>query len=220
MHEVNNPLGVIHNYLEALAGRLGDTEAVEEIRAMGRELGRIRKILARLANGDTPTAAPEFEVTDLNSLIREVVGLVAPGARNVRFRARLDQTLEPLPLPVDPCKQVVLILLRNAIEAVTDSADPHIRVTTRAAVNVDGDGYVAIAVTDNGAGISATQRLELSGTNQTSTRGQDRGLGLTIARQLMDDLGGHISCTPMNGTEGVELQVLIPTPSPDRAPSY
>ena len=155
VHEVNNPLGVIRNYLEVFAGRLSDEDApAAEIRAMSRELDRIREILGRLSAGGEPVASDAvYTQCDLNGLVKEVVALIAPGAPSVRFKGRLDPSLTPLDLPTDICKQVLLILLRNAIEAIDDTEDPVVTVTTRAAVNVDGAGYTGMAVSDNRTGM-------------------------------------------------------------------
>lgn len=211
VHEANNPLAVIRNYLEVLSDRMSGDEAADEISAITQELARVHEILKRLAEGETAAVTPVVPVaTDVNGLVRELAGLVAKGAKQVRFKGRLDPALGVVLLAPDALRQVLLILLRNAIEAVSAASAPAISVTTTAAINVDGISYLAVTITDNGPGMTAEQRLALFQAEGISTKGANRGLGLPIALQLIASMDGHISCMPVPGKPGARFQLLLP----------
>ena len=102
-------------------------------------------------------------------------------------------------------EQVILNLIRNALDAVTGSAHPSIRVTVRAA----GD-TVTISVADNGPGIPADRIDQIFDPFfTTKSVGKGLGLGLSISYGIVQDFGGHIHAA--NRPEGgAELTIALP----------
>jgi len=106
----------------------------------------------------------------------------------------------------DKFKQVLINLLKNSVEA----ADPggRIQIVTHDQVNAGGRSFVEIMVTDDGPGVPQEQ-LEHLFRPQPSVKGsRHAGLGLTIASNLMRELGGQIVYRPQR--TGACFQLLLP----------
>ncbi|HKI74487.1 MAG TPA: ATP-binding protein, partial [Pseudomonadales bacterium] len=99
-------------------------------------------------------------------------------------------------------------LFKNAVEALEGIDAPRIEVSTQGAVNVDGKHYLEIVVSDNGRGMSPEQRLNLF-SGETSTKGEGRGLGLGIVKNLLAEMSAMIACRENTGG-GTSFQVLVP----------
>lgn len=208
-HEVNNPLAIMQNYLRTLAIKLGAESPVQmEIDALSHELRRISGIVQKYARIGSPQTL-EYRVANLNRLVDGLVVLIQAGAPDIHFEMRLDPGIPEVELAEDGIKQVVLNILKNAVEALSDHASGKILISTEGAVNVDGNPCLEVVVTDNGPGMSQEQRLELFSDN-TSSKGEGRGLGLGIARQLLDEMSGSISCRANGVAGGSSFQILLP----------
>lgn len=98
-------------------------------------------------------------------------------------------------------------LIKNAVEAMEGGGS--ITITSCDQVNVDGRPFVEIKVSDSGAGIPETVMRELF-RPVSSTKGREHaGLGLTIVKRLVDELGGSIACRSAPGS-GTRFQLLLP----------
>ncbi len=208
-HELNQPLAAIANYASA-ATRLnaaqpgGDpdvSDALVQIAAQALRAGEIiRRLRSLVQNRDT-----RREETDINDLIREVVGFSASDARlhDVQIDCALAPDLAPLSIDRIQIQQVVLNLVRNAIEALADRPTDARRITVRTeAYAADG---VAIRVEDNGPGVPR----ELVGRifdPFCTTKESGTGLGLAISRTIAEAHQGKLSY--QDGTEGGACFVL------------
>ncbi|XOV87670.1 MAG: sensor histidine kinase [Pseudomonadota bacterium] len=213
-HEVNNPLTTVRNYVASLSMKLGtDGPVGQELRAISSELARVGRIVQKYARVGREEELT-FEVIDLNNLIGDLVAVVAEGS-TIRFTCEFDLTLPPLEFAADALRQVVLNLLRNATEALAGTIDAEVIISTQGAINVGGHAYTEVTVTDNGPGMTAAVRLALFDPNPDdnagmTTKGEGRGLGLSIVRQLMTAMNGIVSCREGPGGQGTRFQLLIP----------
>ena len=208
-HEVNNGLSITQNYLRALTARLGDESAsLKEASIISDELKRIATIVQRYAGIGSPQTLV-YRVMSLNRMIEEQVTLMKASAPTIAMEVRGDDSIPELELAEDAIKQVVLNVLKNAMEALSDTGSPTIVITTEGAVNVDGRPHLEIVISDNGPGMSQEERLGLFNST-SSAKGEGRGLGLTIARQLLDEMGGLISCRTNGRDAGTSFQILLP----------
>ena len=211
-HEVNNPLAIVQNYLGSLSLKLGkDTPVQKDIDAIARELMRVGTIVQKYGRVGKPEELA-FRRVDLNALIEELVDIVQGGRSDLTIEKWFDQSIPVMELPADALSQVVLNLLKNAAEALTDMPGARIDVFTQGAVNVDGRHYIEIVISDNGPGMSQEQRLQLF-TSEASTKGEGRGYGLGIVKQLLGDMSATISCrenTSFPGPMGTTFQILLP----------
>jgi two-component system sensor kinase FixL len=211
-HELNQPLAAITAYASACDLHLGRDqpdyaevrEAVREIGAEGLRAGEIIRRLRQLVRSD----ASEFRPTDINTLVEELRVLIAADARVNGARLRIELGAELPPAEVDPVQiqQVVLNLVRNALEAVVDSpAETRvIEVTT----GLTADGDIEIRVADNGPGVAAAVSTQLFEPFCTTKQG-GTGLGLAISRTIVHAHKGSIGTRPAE-PHGAEFFVRLP----------
>ncbi|BDG08813.1 ATP-binding protein [Anaeromyxobacter paludicola] len=225
-HEMNNPLNYARNALgrvrldleqalalarggalgeeaqgrlEALAGRLGEMLGVAESGL--RRIGGTVELMGRYGRGGFRR---EVVPLDAWEAVRTVVDVVLPatGRRaEVRCDLRGDGVVECV---AEEFNQVLTNLVQNAIEAAPEAGG-------RVVVRGDGDpASLRLSVKDNGPGVSAEARARLF-TPFFTTKGPGRGtgLGLTIARRVVQSLGGSLQLVSPPG-EGAEFVVTVP----------
>lgn len=199
-HEINQPLAAISNYAKGCARRLRDGEAYDgEVLAAVDEIGlqalRAGAIVHRL--GDFVRNRPaQRKRADLNEVIRAAVRLVEPDARRegVRLAMQLGRGAQ---VDMDPIQieQVLLNLLRNAIESIRDGACSDGAVTIRARLV---GRTVRVGVTDNGPGLRAPAQTIFLPFYTTKLDGM--GMGLAISRSIVEAHGGRLWVgEPTNG---------------------
>lgn len=208
LHEISNPLTIVHNYLYLLPIKLGENTAREELRILREETERISRILGQLT--ETDGGSVKDSGVDLNQTIRDFAPalddtLCRP--RGVRLNLNLAKILSPLARGCDAIRQILLNLVRNAVEALGSGGT--ITVATQDLINWHGRQYVEITVADDGPGLSDVSRAKLF-QPVASTKGSGHaGLGLSIVKSLTEELGGYIGNRPHpNG--GTIFMVLLP----------
>lgn len=148
---------------------------------------------------------------DVNQLIREASELIA--GELVAWRVALDLSLDDrIPrLPVDrlQMKHVLLNLLVNAVEAMSPVRDRPRVLRVRSAMNEAG---VLVTVEDSGSGIAAGQAERIFDAFFT-TKPQGTGMGLSLARSIIESHGGRIWATTEQRF-GVTFNVQLPQPRP------
>ena len=194
-HELNQPLTAISNYLAALE-RLGDdparaAEALARARAETLRAGEIIRRLRGFVAGAAAAPLPE----KLAPLIEEACALALVGAAETGVSVRLDlpQALPAVRADRALIQQVLLILIRNAIEAMADAPRRLLVLSAR-----PEPGFVRIAVTDTGAGLSPAASAALFQPFVTD-KPDGLGMGLAIARGIVEQHGGRIAAEPAEG---------------------
>ncbi|MGC8476150.1 MAG: two-component system sensor histidine kinase NtrB [Acetobacteraceae bacterium] len=194
-HELNQPLTAISNYLAALERLGGDPARAGEAlaRARGETLraGEIIRRLRGLVAGAAPVPRPE----PLAPLIEEACALALVGAAEtgVSVRLELPPALPPVHADRALIQQVLLILIRNGIEAMADTPRRLLRIEARAEA-----GLARIAVTDTGTGLSPAAAAGLFQPFVTD-KPDGLGMGLAIARGIVEQHGGRIAAAPAEG---------------------
>jgi two-component system sensor kinase FixL len=195
-HELNQPLAAIVNYLQA-ARRLLQTastapprigEAMEKAAAQAERAGQvIRRLREFVARGET-----ERREENVNALIEEVAALALVGAKSggVTTRLLLRSDLPPILVDKVQIQQVLLNLIRNALEAMESSRERIL--TVEAVVN---DGLMTITVADTGPGLSPDVAQNLFQPFVT-TKVRGMGVGLSICRSIIEAHGGRIWASP------------------------
>jgi two-component system sensor histidine kinase TtrS len=210
-HEINQPLGAIANFANGLAARLAPDENTREdvryaVACIAREAlraGEIIRQIRRFVEKRTLNRTPE----DIDTVIRETVLLVQPEARRLRIALRLDLAGDIPPLDIDAIhiQQVVLNLLRNAVESVAERSNGPGEVLVRTATGADGG--VEVTVTDTGMGLPPdTGRLF---DPFFTTKNGGLGMGLAIARSIVVAHGGDMAAAP-NAGGGATFRFTLP----------
>jgi signal transduction histidine kinase len=219
-HEINQPLGAILSNADAAELILDSgVDRRDELRAILADIRRddrrasevIRRLRALLSKHDV-----DRQVVELNEIAQEVRAIVATEARRRRMAIDVRPARSPVPVMGDriQIQQVLINLVLNAMDAMANVAEDRRRVT----VSVDNvDGAAAIAVRDHGHGI-ATERLAQVFESFFSTKRDGMGLGLSIARTIVEAHGGRIWAENAAG-EGALFHVRLPAGEIVRRPS-
>ena len=200
-HELNQPITAVANYVEAVRDLLAnpdpadipmirdalDDTAKEALRA-GHIVRRLRDFVAR---GEV-----EKTIEKLPLLINEaaVLGLMGAREKGVEPRFDLDPYASPVLVDKVQIQQVLINLIRNAVEAMADSPVRQLTVTSRP----DQRGFVRVIVADTGPGVTPEVAEQLF-TAFVSTKAEGMGLGLSICRTIVEANGGRIWMEPRTG---------------------
>lgn len=208
VHEVNNPLSIINTYLHILASQVGDTDqSFQHIQIIQDEIQRVSSMVAGLRQ----VAAPEqqdMQKTDINKLVERIHSFFQKSAfqgKAIESHLNLDPDVPSVQTQPDKVKQIVINLLKNAVEALQNNGEIYIR--TRDKIFSQGKTYIELEIEDNGPGIEQEVLASLFQPD-TSCEKSHSGLGLTIVNNLVDDLGGNLCCA--SGKWGTRFQIRLP----------
>jgi len=217
-HEINNPLSIIKNYLSILSARLGEgNEGQGEVKIIGEEIDRIRRILPGLSI-KAEAKVPKRSRIDLNTVIGELLHIITPVAakRGIEIAWMAAPSLPALYLDRDGVKQILINLLKNALEALGEGGKIVIETRQEKKVSDKGEArsFVAIEIADNGPGLDPRIKATLF-EPCVSTKGKGHaGIGLSVVYQLVTEVGGEISCISEPG-RGVRFTILLPLDNDD-----
>jgi two-component system sensor kinase FixL len=187
-HELNQPLAAITTYAQAAKRLLAATQppnedvadALEQIAAQALRAGEIIRRLRNLAGNREPKREP----TQINRLIEELGPLTRADARLHDVRVKLDLAAHLPLIDLDPVQiqQVLLNLVRNAVQALEDAdAEREIVISTQ----LNADREVVLRVCDTGGGVPKGMLGSLFFPFAT-TKADGTGLGLAISRSIIE----------------------------------
>jgi HD-like signal output (HDOD) protein/signal transduction histidine kinase len=209
VHEVSNPLSIIQNYLHLLSERLSGEDA-HELKIIQDEIDRVGKLLRHLPQDLENAPEDDSGMTDINLLVADLESLFRTGMfsdRDVKVNIELDRAIPPLSISKNKLKQILINLLKNAIEA--SPAGGKITVSTKDNIYFGSGEFIEIKVEDKGQGLPEHVLRRLY-SPVSSTKGKDHsGLGLTICKSLVDEMKGMIRCDSTAAT-GTAFYVYIP----------
>jgi len=188
-HEIRNPLAGIAGVIEIVSRDLpADSPARSVIRDAKEEAVQINRILTDLLDTARPKP-PQFRVSDVRATAEHAVMFARQQAVTKRIRVELEVNGAIPPVEHDPnqINQVLLNLLLNAIQSMNKPG------TIRVSLDNDEDA-VLIMVADEGAGIPPENLPNIFRPFFT-TKGHGTGLGLSLARRIVEAHGGEISVT-------------------------
>ena len=194
-HEINQPLGAIVNYLSSgravlegnrqdarkIAEDAMDLAANEALRA-GQIIHRLREFVSK-GESDLQFCSLDLLISDATKL-----GLVGTRELGVECLIELDPSVGDVLVDRVEIQQVIVNLLRNAIEAMEDSPIRRIEIRTR----LLREDKVEISITDTGAGIAPAVVDNLF-KPFTSAKGKGMGLGLSICRRIVNAHGSDLA---------------------------
>jgi two-component system sensor kinase FixL len=202
-HEINQPLTAIANYSQALQRLLAapattdpdDVQlALSQISAQALRAGEvIRRLRSFVKNREART-----ELIDPGRLIADLMVFAEPDARvnDIRIRVEYDDKLPQVACDPVQIQQVLLNLIRNAIDATNEAGASNREIGLHA--RQDETGAIEISVEDHGIGISA-QVAEHLGNPFYTTKSSGTGLGIAISRSILRAHGGRLAHRPTPG---------------------
>jgi signal transduction histidine kinase len=203
-HEVRNPLGIIRASVQLLEESHCDMERIREVsNVVKQEIDRLDKVIKALLDFGRPST-PTLRSTDVNAVLSEVVLFTRKFASrsNVSIVEELAPRVPAVMADPDQLKQVAVNLISNAVQAMEERGGT-IVVSTGST-----DGFVELAVTDDGPGIDP-ERVSKVFDPFFSTRDEGTGLGLTIVHRIVDEHDGHIEVSSERGV-GTTFRVSLP----------
>ncbi len=214
-HELNQPLTALMLYLQAvtrtvnkqgasapLSDQVGGIldKAVREAERAGNIIQRMRHFIEK--------RDPQRRLVDLLPLIEDAVELTLLGSkRGFRVVREIYPDLPKVMVDAVQIQQIVVNLVRNALEAVKDQEGPEVHLIARPV----SDGVV-VAVQDNGPGISKEAIPSLFRAFSTSKR-RGLGLGLAISRTIAQNHGGDLTVDPGGNGRGACFTLHLPLPT-------
>lgn len=208
VHEANNPLGVVRNYIALLREQITSKQAQEDFDLVESELRRVARILQDMKRTDAAGQAPtNAGVVDLNALIQDVIRfcrLGRPEMARVETTLQLEKALPAMRTNGDKLKQVLTNLVFNAAEAMPGGGS--ISITSAQGATPDQPS-VEITVSDTGPGLPAEVLAHLYQPIKSNKGGAHQGLGLTIVGKLVEELGGALHCE--SSSQGTHFKILL-----------
>jgi signal transduction histidine kinase/HD-like signal output (HDOD) protein len=222
IHEINNPIAIIKNYLETLRMKLPDKHpAQEELSVVGEEILRVSLLVDGLSSFSRPKIGG-FEPIDINQLCTRILELLKNSIlmpRQIHTNISIDPKIPKIKTDGNSLKQVLINLIKNAAEAMEDGGK--IDVQTRflpgsAKILIDEKkklpGTIEIRIKDNGPGIKPAIMERLFEPYNSSKTGKNSGLGLAVVHSIVKELNGRITCDSKKGL-GTCFVVSLPTNS-------
>jgi two-component system sensor kinase FixL len=193
-HELNQPLTAIANYTEAADGLLADPdpETLDMLREAMRDCANqsvragqiVRRLRDFISRGET-----ERRIESLGRVVNEAsaLALIGAGERGVEVQLKLDPRADRVLIDRIQIQQVILNLVRNAIEAMAESPVRRLRISSRKVA----DGFVEVGIDDSGPGLPPELADQLF-KPFISTKAEGMGLGLSICHTIVNAHGGRI----------------------------
>ncbi len=217
-HEINNPLGIIAGYSEALLDRAKEPElnAVrafedfpEYLETINNEIFRCKDTLKTLLDFARPSGGMHREI-DINGLIKEVILLVKHGARKQHHWIALNLQRDIPETMADPgaMRQVLVNIIMNSFYFM--EKDGTINISTVYEENPYKQEYIKITISDSGKGVDGDIIDKIFDPFfSTKTVGEGTGLGLSICHRIISEHDGTIDVESKPG-EGTSFVVRIP----------
>jgi C4-dicarboxylate-specific signal transduction histidine kinase len=209
-HELNQPLGAILSNTEAAQMLLKtsppDLAQIGEILSdIVRDEQRASEIILGLRNLLNDRKETDLRALDLNDTVSELVRIVTPEIDKREITLRTVLAPEGLPVRADPIhmQQVIINLVMNGMDAMADEPRPrNLTIRTRRSAEC-----VEVKVSDSGTGIPGEKLTSIFDAFVT-TKPQGTGLGLPIARAIIESYGGAIWAE--NRQRGAVFSFTIP----------
>jgi len=208
-HELRTPLTAIRGHVDALSEGLADDPDAREaslavVRAEAERLTRLVGDLVDLAKLDADRFTLEEHEVDLKQLLEQAYQSFAEEARRRDIAYASELATDPvIQTDGDRVLQIVSNLLDNAFTWTPDGGRVSLELRTE-------NGSVAVAVIDSGPGIAPEKRERVFRPFVSDGHGKGTGLGLTIARELAQALGGRLEVDSEVG-KGSRFELWLPT---------
>ncbi|MGO9647372.1 Periplasmic sensor signal transduction histidine kinase [Candidatus Sulfotelmatobacter kueseliae] len=205
-HEIRNPLAGIAGVIEIIGRDLPSTSparaVVKDVRL---EIAQINRILTDLLETARPHP-PQVRLSNLNTTVEHAVMLARQQVLSKPIKIELQQApeLSEVEHDSDQIHQVLLNLLLNAVQAM-EAGTVRVEISRQSS-------YASVLVSDTGRGI-APQHLSNIFRPFYTTKGNGTGLGLSLARRIVEEHHGRIEVSSVVG-QGSKFTMLLPFQMP------
>ncbi len=212
-HEVKNPLGGLRGAAQLLQRELDGSELTEYTRIIIEEADRLTQLVDNMLGSNRQ---PEYSDVNIHELLEHVVGLVdAELGGRVSFARDYDPSLPPIRADRAQLVQAMINIVRNAGQALRETANPAITLRTRPVrqFTIGSTRHrvvMQIEITDNGPGIPE-EMVDQIWFPMISGRADGTGLGLAITQSIVGHHNGIIECTSRPGD--TRFSVFLPVES-------
>lgn len=217
-HEIKNPLGAIKGAAQLLgedhAGSTLDPASQEFVGIILEEVERLDRVVGSVLDYARPSQGNPF-VIDINAAVRRMAQLLMSERKEgINIEVKLADQLTPVRADPEQLRQVLLNLVRNAIQSMSGRGTVTITTWQRRGWRPgwsgpnSGSEWVEIAVRDEGPGIQP-QVLENLFVPFFTTKIKGTGLGLAISQRLVESMGGRILVASQPG-QGSTFSVVMP----------
>jgi two-component system, OmpR family, sensor histidine kinase BaeS len=209
-HELRTPLSVVQGNLEALVDGVHPADEAHLVAILDetKVLSRLVEDLRTLSLAESGALALHREAIDVGALVRETVDSFASQAERagVSLEARVSSGLPQVDADPVRAREILSNLIANALRYTPSGG----RVTVTAQ---PADAAVAIDVRDTGEGIAPERIGRIFDRFYKSPESRGAGLGLAIAKQLVEAHDGEISATSVLG-KGTDIRFTLPAEPP------
>lgn len=204
-HEVSNPLTIVSNYVAAMKLKSAESDVISDLDRIGSELRRANELLRGLRQPPAPVQRVAH-LGDINELLRTITSLFDDSSfasRGLSLNLDLDESIRSVAIDEGRIRQIITNLLKNAFESLPVGAQ--VTVRSRNDVYLNDDQFVMLEVCDNGPGLPDTVRNNLF--KPKPARENNEGLGLSIVKRLVDEMGAMIAC--QSEDTGTRFQIYL-----------
>ena len=217
-HEIGTPMNVILGRAEFLQRKTTDPEMVKGLQTIIAQVERITKLMHQLL-AFARRGPMERRPMNLNTIVEDTLDMLRErfAQHHITVTTDLAPTLPMADVDPDQIEQVLLNLAINALHAMEEGGTLHIRtavVPAQSRVRNQTQEMIEVALSDTGRGI-APDDLDKIFTPFFTTKevGKGTGLGLTVARGIVQEHGGQIR-VQSEYQKGATFHILLPIASP------
>ncbi len=219
-HEIKNPLGAIKGAAQLLDGDRGLASGDHEfVSIILEEVDRLDRVVGSVLDYARPAPGKLGEV-EVGDVIQRTVRFLDAERSGCELLVQLDPQLPKVRADAEQIRQVLINLVRNAVQAMGDKGTVRIGASILPSGRGTGrgdpeDGWMVVTVKDDGPGIPAEVRDSLFMPFVT-TKQKGTGLGLAISERIVEEMGGRIEVSSRAG-EGTTFSIVLPvgTSGPD-----
>lgn len=206
-HEINNPLGIIKNYV-GIARMLmpEEDENRENLKVVDQEINRIAGIVRRLLKFAKP-GTEDIQQVQINQILEELLALLRGQLfrRKIEIVSEFTDNLPEVNVSTDQMRQVFLNLIKNAEDAMPEGGKLTISTRYR-------KGHVEIEIGDNGCGIPGEDVKNIFEPFFTTKGVKGTGLGLSVSYGIIKNYNGEIEVDSEPG-RGTTFTIQLPVVS-------
>jgi len=193
-HEINNPLSIAQNHLHILSvSEHHSSQQRESIQVIQEEIIRASNLLKQHVDGSHVQSNKRYAV-NINEILCDLLLVFEDGLteeQRIDTERQLDKAMPPIFIDDSKLKQILTNLLKNAFESLGNEG--WLSVRSQDNVIINGEPFIEIQIADDGPGVPKSIIGHLF-SPITTLKGEDHsGLGLSIVKELTNELEGSVS---------------------------